>query len=35
LVSRPESSANVGNKVLRNNTTNLSASGTSAWDIVS
>ena len=35
LVSRPESSANVGNKVLRNNTSNLSASGTSAWDIVS
>ena len=35
LVSRPESSVNVGNKVLRNNTSNLSASGTSAWDIVS
>ena len=34
LVSRPESSVNVGNKVLRNNTSNLSASGTSAWDIV-
>ncbi|WP_033017561.1 bifunctional diguanylate cyclase/phosphodiesterase [Pseudoalteromonas sp. BSi20652] len=34
LVSRPESSANVGNKVLRNNTSNLSTSGTSAWDIV-
>lgn len=34
LVSRPESSANVGNKVLRNNTNKLSASGTSAWDIV-
>ncbi|MEH6480131.1 MAG: bifunctional diguanylate cyclase/phosphodiesterase, partial [Pseudoalteromonas distincta] len=33
LVSRPESSVNVGNKVLRNNTSNLSASGTSAWDI--
>ena len=33
LVSRPESSVNVGNKVFRNNTSNLSASGTSAWDI--
>lgn len=33
LVSRPESSANVGNKVLRKNTGNLSAAGTSAWEI--
>jgi diguanylate cyclase (GGDEF)-like protein len=35
LVSRPESSVNVGNKVLRNNTSNLSASGSSAWKIPS
>ena len=35
LVSRPETSINVGNKVLRNNNSNLSASGTSAWDIIS
>jgi len=34
LVSRPETSINVGNKVLRNNSSNLSASGTSAWDII-
>ncbi len=33
LVSRPESSINVGNKVLRNNNANLSASGSSAWEI--
>ena len=33
LVSRPQSSINVGNKVLRKNTANLSAAGTSAWEI--
>ncbi|ENO00267.1 MULTISPECIES: GGDEF domain-containing phosphodiesterase [Pseudoalteromonas] len=35
LVSRPQSSINVGNKVLRKNTANLSAAGTSAWEIES
>jgi diguanylate cyclase (GGDEF)-like protein len=35
LVSRPESSVNVGNKILRSNNSNLSASGSSAWEITS
>lgn len=33
LVSRPESSVNVGNKLLNKNVSNMSGSGTSAWEI--
>ncbi|MBB1405023.1 EAL domain-containing protein [Pseudoalteromonas sp. SG44-5] len=35
LVSRPESSVNVGNKLLNKNVSNMSGSGTSAWEISS
>jgi len=33
LVSRPESSINVGNKVLQGNVNHVAATGTGVWQI--